>query len=240
MFRTHRSRWSRWLKKTSSKAQPSRRLSFDALEERRLLTAGSLDPTFGTGGIASSSYPYVQPSSDAGKFLLTEADGHFFVGSDTTVPTTLGPVGNPVTNFAITEYNSDGSIDTSFGTDGSVDVQSEIVTSMAFGFGGQVLVAGYGGGGINGPEFVIQSYSVSGSLNSAFGNGTGVIETPVDQEGQISAITVEPDGSIIAVGLAGDGTGTQFKSYLAAVKYNADGSLDTSFGTGGIADGIRK
>ena len=73
-------------------------------------------------------------------------------------------------------------------------------------------------------------YNADGTLDTSFGpNGTGKILTPVGagtSSDQGYGVTVQADGKIVVAGqAAGNGTSTDF----AVVRYNADGSLDTTF-----------
>jgi uncharacterized delta-60 repeat protein len=74
--------------------------------------------------------------------------------------------------------------------------------------------------------------SGAGSLDPTFGNGAGYVTTSTSSSQDIAhSVLIQPNGDIIALGRAGTSTGSEF----AAVRYNPDGSLDTSFGSGGIA-----
>ena len=116
-------------------ARPAYRPRLDALEERSLLSAGALDPAFGAGGKVLLSFnDSLQESPTAvlrqpdGKLLVTGASG---VAAVTDL--SLNPVSfaandprNPdgslafVTDFSVARYNSDGSLDQTFGTGGKV------------------------------------------------------------------------------------------------------------------------
>ncbi|MFN9880044.1 MAG: calcium-binding protein, partial [Planctomycetota bacterium] len=79
-------------------------------------------------------------------------------------------------------------------------------------------------------DFALVRYNANGSLDTSFGTG-GKVTTPVGtswDEGR--SVTVQPDGKIVVAGLARIGSTDDF----ALVRFNADGSLDTSFGTGGM------
>ena len=74
--------------------------------------------------------------------------------------------------------------------------------------------------------------SAAGSLDPTFGNGAGYVTTSINSFfDQAGSTLIQPDGKILAVGRAGTSTGAE----LAVERYNPDGSLDTSFGSGGIA-----
>lgn len=118
-------------------------------------------------------------------------------------------------------YLSDGSLDVSFGNHGLVTVPS---------FGGyfeQVLVQPNGkiivGAFYSGDVF---RYEANGSPDLSFGSG-GHVSTPF----LLTSLTIQPDGKIIASGY------TLYRNSYASytlVRYNPDGSLDTSFGLNGL------
>src|SRR5690606_2022678 len=75
----------------------------------------------------------------------------------------------------------------------------------------------------------------NGILDTTFGNN-GIVYTTVEHSEYVQDIVVQPDGKIIVAGEAYSGpTPTGPGSRLAfAVRYNSDGSLDTSFANNGI------
>ena len=70
--------------------------------------------------------------------------------------------------------------------------------------------------------------AASGMLDTTFGSGGKVI-TAVGLEDGATSMVIQPDGKIIVAG----GSGTIENLDFALVRYNTDGSLDNSFGTGG-------
>jgi uncharacterized delta-60 repeat protein len=131
-----------------------------------------------------------------------------------------------------------GALDTTFGTSGMVktplsqwgDVNGD-VTAVAVQPDGKILVGGYLSGLSGGTEFAVARYLPDGALDPSFGNG-GLVTTCVcssfgNGPESVGAIVVLPDGKIVAIG---DGD-----RWIELVRYNPNGSLDTSFGTGGIS-----
>jgi uncharacterized delta-60 repeat protein len=191
---------------------------------------GTLDTTFGNGGkLVTNPSPSgyynelwdlaLQPD---GKIL---AAGNIDTGSDT--------------EFAVARYNPNGSLDTYFGASG-------IATSHPTPGGGDraysVLVQPDGGivlvGGTNGgnsvSHFALSRFMPWGYLDYTFGSGGTVItDIPGNYEEAFDA-ALQPDGKIVAVGQT-DLSGSFPSVYdFALARYNANGSLDTSFGSGGI------
>src|SRR5262245_5989332 len=71
-------------------------------------TAGALDPTFGTGGKVTTDFG----GNSAARTVTVQADGHILTAGVAFV--------NGITDFALARYNSDGTLDASFGTNGIV------------------------------------------------------------------------------------------------------------------------
>lgn len=122
-----------------------------------------------------------------------------------------------------------GVLDTSFGTNGKVTTS---FPSQARGNGmvvqpdGRIVVAGSDGSG----DFALVRYNSDGSLDTGF-NSTGLVTT--DMNGfadEALAVALQSDGKIIAAGYAFNANGQQL---TAMTRYNTDGTLDTTFGSGG-------
>ena len=182
---------------------------------------GSLDTSFGTGGKVTG----IGTGADVGNSVTVQADGKIIVGGYAVIGGTF--------DFALARYNADGSLDTSFGTGGIVTTdigantdQAWSVTVQADGkivVGGNALIGGTS-------DLALVRYNANGTLDTSFGAG-GIVTTAIDTGTDVAySVTVQSDGRIVVGGYALIGGTDDF----ALVRYNADGSLDTSFGTGGI------
>jgi uncharacterized delta-60 repeat protein len=213
---------------------PSHRRAFqprlESLEDRRLLSGGVLDPTFGTGGIVTTSVPPFDESYASAVATYPKAgtanDGKVVAAG--AVSSFLNK--HYIQDMAVVRYNLDGSLDTSFGGTG------EVTTSFGGGFSGaddvkvqpdgKVVAAGWTGGGSS--NFALVRYNADGTLDTSFGKGKGVVSTGINGYSEFGvAMALQADGKIVVVGASGD-----------LVRYNADGSLDASFGTGGKVTGL--
>jgi uncharacterized delta-60 repeat protein len=126
-----------------------------------------------------------------------------------------------------------GQLDTAFGGDGrvatDVTARGDMATSVAVQADGKIVVAG-GAGWNRNPRFVLIRYNGNGTLDTSFG-GDGKVTTDFTRaEDAAWGIAIQADGKIVAAGDAALGTGN---SRFAVVRYNADGTLDTSFGGDG-------
>src|SRR5262245_20368667 len=86
-------------------------LRLEALEDRCTPTAGDLDPTFGTGGIVTTSFTGANDKAlDA---VIQPTDGKIVVAGFHTA-------GYDNADFLLARYNADGSLDAGFGSGGHV------------------------------------------------------------------------------------------------------------------------
>ncbi len=106
-------------------------------------------------------------------------------------------------------------------------LKRELFTALLF-----IAVAGCGAGGA-GTNVTVNGGGTSGSLDATFGTG-GKVTTDTSSQTNggdgVFALAIQSDGKIVAAGLASDGG---INSDFAVVRYNTDGSLDSTFGTGG-------
>ena len=145
--------------------------------------------------------------------------------------------------FAVVRLNGDGSLDTSFGSDGTLTTKlgqgESQAASVALQADGKIVVAGYTFFQ-PGRLFALARYNSDGSLDTSFdGNGklttqfSNVDDLPgfgfVQSFDQATSIAVQADGKIVVAGYTIKNSGTDF----AIARYNSDGSLDTSFNEDG-------
>src|SRR5437879_11626187 len=124
-----------------------------------------------------------------------------------------------------------GDLDPSFGAGGQVttpilsgyDGASALVVQPD----GKLVAAGHAYNASN-TIFALVRYNADGSRDETFGT-SGKVTTAVGIGSAARALVLQRDGKLVAAGHTFTGSRTQF----ALVRYNATGSLDTSFGTGG-------
>jgi uncharacterized delta-60 repeat protein/uncharacterized repeat protein (TIGR01451 family) len=146
--------------------------------------------------------------------------------------------GNTDIDFALARYNADGSLDPSFGSGGRVTTDfaggSDIASDLVLQAGGKIVVAGTAVVGSS-EDFALARCNADGSLDPSFGSG-GKVTTDfssgfVGGTDEASGVAVQGDGKIVAAGRADLAGSTGF----GLARYNPDGSLDPSFGSGGKA-----
>lgn len=181
--------------------------------------SGTLDPNFGTGGKVTTNIGVT--TVDAATAIAIQTGGKIVVAGTADNGSGL--------DFALARYNTEGSLDTSFGSGGIVitDVVSsntDFATSVAIQTDGKVVVAGYSFNGTDN-DFVLTRYSSLGVLDLTFGT-SGIVMTDIGTgtDDMANAVAIK-DGKIVVVGSSGND--------FAIVRYNSNGSLDAIFDTDG-------
>lgn len=131
-------------------------------------------------------------------------------------------------------YNQDGSIDTSFGTNGILELDfggtREEIEDMIRQPDGKILITAESKNTNDDYDFIVARLNEDGSYDTSFGNnGISVISYGSSTDERPNAITLAPDGKIIVAGNTEGGLIWQ----TAIARLNADGSLDTSFSNDG-------
>lgn len=182
---------------------------------------GTLDGSFGAGGLVSTDLGGVEEAMA----VIILPDGKIMAAGYTN---SAGP-----TNFAVVRYNANGSLDTSFGTGGLVitDVVSgynDLARAMTYHYNGKVIVGGYTQTPFGDLDFALVRYNSDGTLDSGFGSGGKVVTDIGGQTQEIYGLAMA-SGQIVAVGVHYNGIDTDF----VLARYNGDGTLDSTFGSGG-------
>lgn len=178
----------------------------------RYNTDGSLDTGFGTGGKTTTAIG----GDDTIYALALQSDGKIVA------------VGEGFIGFAAARYNPDGSIDTGFGNAGEVTGATTVAKGVAIQADGKIITAGKGQAGGVATNFSLVRLNANGSFDNSLGN-SGVIQTDLGPNSEANSMALLPDGRIVAAGMISATGGTD----LAVLRYNPNGALDPSFGTGG-------
>ena len=184
----------------------------------RYRTNGTLDPAFGSGGRVVTTFD----QGTAAEAVAVQPDGKLVVGGGEA-------------RFLVARYLSDGTLDPTFGSGGSVTTDMtpaiDFVSSIVIQPDGKILAAGTSVSSAYGQsDLALARYLPDGSLDASFGAG-GRLQLDVDgTEDRLTAMALQPDGRIVACASA------FYPSHLgvaAILRLDAGGSLDPTFGTGG-------
>ncbi|MCP4374794.1 MAG: hypothetical protein GY794_01235, partial [bacterium] len=187
----------------------------------RYNTDGSLDTAFGGDGIVTLA---IGPWNDFNYSVAVQSDGNILVAG-------YSESESEQANFAVVRYTADGSLDTTFDSDGIVTTDFATRDDFAYDVtvqsDGKVLVAGFSKDGDF--DFALTRYNVDGSLDTSF-DTDGIVTTDFGSSTDTGySVTVQSDGKILLAGRSNSDSDYDF----ALVRYNADGSLDTTFDTDG-------
>ncbi len=211
---------------------------------------GSLDANFGSGGTATTDFG--SPRGNVVRAVALQPDGKIVLAGNTT--TNVGDI------FALARFNADGSLDVGFGNGGKVTTEFrgfDRPSAVGIQRDGKIVVVGTTGGFL---DFALARYNTDGSLDAGFGIGGKVISDFAGGDDGVSGLALQPDGKILVLGSVGapppppspptpcrtfsfcfgfgfgPGPGPSFP---ALVRYNPDGSLDATFGSGGtVTSGV--
>ena len=183
---------------------------------------GRLDTGFGAAGKAETRINTLTYFPSA---LVLQTDGKLVAAAGTSSAQTHG-------DYAIVRYNTNGSLDTSYGADGKVIAagtsDNDIYEGLAVLPDGDVIAAGAG----SSASLALTAYAPNGKPDKRWGHdGT---QTPTLSQGSISydgALLATPDGKIIAAGAADVSQSGPTDSFI--LRYNRNGRLDQSFGRHG-------
>ena len=136
-----------------------------------------------------------------------------------------GVTNNFYSGLALARLNTDGSLDLSFGTNGKITTSAvDDASAVAIQSDGKIVAAG----GYNG--FELARYNTNGSLDTSFGTNGIASATIGTSGGTPQAVKIQSDGKIVVAGFASSSGGPE---QFALARFNTNGILDSSFGSGG-------
>lgn len=189
--------------------------------------AGDLDLAFGSNGKVTTDFG---GTTDYGNAVVLQADGKIIVAGHA-----ITDYANPgfFSDFALARYNPNGALDTTFGNNGKVTTHFnggpfDAVDDLALQPDGKIVAAGHAVDDVGGSvDIAVVRYNSNGSLDTAFGNGGKVTTHLRDSSNSASSLVLQPDGKIVIAGATGA------IPDIAVVRYNPNGSLDSTFGSNG-------
>lgn len=191
---------------------------------------GNVDTAFGNGGRVIFDF---SGHRDEAQAVAIQTDGKILIGGNAFAPY-VSEITPRRAEFAIARFNSNGSLDTSFGKDGKVttDFTQGDLSSDSLDFISDIIVKpdgkfiAVGRSYQFGNSYALAMYNYDGSLDSGFGTNGKVITFDGGYATGGNCVSIQSDGKILTTGLNENGDFTLFR-------YTQSGALDSSFGTGG-------
>ena len=177
---------------------------------------GGLDATFGTNGIVTTS---VSAFTNYVNALAVQADGKIIA------------VGTGNGSMAVVRFNTNGTLDTTFNGTGIASPVVGDALDVTIQADGKIVVVGNNANQAN-VDFKILRFNTNGTLDTTF-DMDGIVETPIGGSVDAAfAVVIQTDGKIVVSGRSD--SNPVFVNSFAIVRYNTNGSLDTTFDTDGI------
>ncbi len=213
----------------------------------RLTTAGAVDTSFGSGGLALGDFlfdPEDGNPNDVANAVVVGADGSIFLGGTSQFS------GFPDRDFAIIKFDSNGQRDMSFGDDGRAvaaftlldEEFDDIINGLTIAPDGSIFAVGSATtqsfflSGTSKSLVAVAKFTPQGALDTSF-NGSGRLLAiySVDGVDDARAVAIRPDGRLVVAGSTSsvDFNTFTFNSSFALLSVFADGTIDFGFGPDG-------
>lgn len=176
---------------------------------------GSLDTAFNSGGAIPGIVTSAIGNRANANALAIQSNGQIVAAGMAVI--------NGPAQFCVARYNTDGSSDTSFGTNGVVTTAvgtNDQIFAVTLDSSGNIVVAGSSNGAV-----ALARYTTAGVLDTSFnssGPNPGTLTTSVGSNSQANAILIDADGNIVIGGFS--------DSNMLIARYTTEGALDTTFG----------
>ena len=194
---------------------------------------GTPDTSFGSNGALTTSFG---GSFAAVSALMVQPDGKIVVAGTVDFNPDLPGSG---LDFALARYNPSGTLDGSFGKGGKVVFDFfgsfDQANSAVLQPDGKIIVVGSASYDANNRDigFALARFNTDGSSDFSFGTGGKQITDFFGAGAKANGVVLQPDGKFVVAGTASDSSTRPVATDIAIARYNADGSLDAGFGTGG-------
>jgi uncharacterized delta-60 repeat protein len=183
---------------------------------------GTLDASFGGTGVVTT----IGSKHEVACSVAVQSDGKIVVAG-----TSIERIDHLALSILVARYHPDGTVDTSFGGTGTVTATMgrTDAAGLVLQEDGKIVVVGRSWNGSS-FEMLVVRYETDGALDETFGDG-GQVTTAMGMYALATSVALQGDGKIVVAGAAqpSSTSGSQF----ALVRYDSDGTLDTSFGVTG-------
>jgi uncharacterized delta-60 repeat protein len=166
---------------------------------------GFLDTAFGTGGLVETPFPGWDASIPQAIALTAPTAAH--PNGEIVVAGETDQYSSGVLNVALAEYDDQGHLDTSFGTNGLVTTAfgstDDEGSAVAVQPDGKIVPAGYSYQDDTSSDIALARFNPDGSLDASFGS-SGVVTSAAlpSAEAEANGVALEPDGKIVVAGNA--------------------------------------
>lgn len=191
----------------------------------RYNTNGTLDHTFGNMGLASNSFAFSGASCFPSAITLLNGN-RILLGGEAFDLSQFD-----ASAFAVACYKLDGTLDSTFGSNGTVITDIVPGSGLAALDGIASIKVASGkiiAGGRTGNRVALARYETNGLLDNTFGNG-GIVITQIKDGANLSELAIQNDNKIVVAGFC-----TDTSSNFMLARYKTNGALDSTFGTNGI------
>ena len=184
---------------------------------------GQLDPSFGVGGTVVIEFP---SSYSGARAVAVQADGRIVAAGFAHTNDSI------ISDFALTRYDTDGTLDPTFGTGGAVRTdfggRFDEALAVAVQADGRIVVAG-NSSDAGGYDMAVARYNSDGTLDTSFdGDGTALVD--FGSESSARAVALQPDGKVVLAGSVTHPVGAGCcVSDFALARLTSAGVLDSSF-----------
>lgn len=190
-----------------------------------LAAPGDLDPSFNGSGVLLLRVGDYESSATA---VVQQTDGNLVIAGHGRLNT-----GNHQ-DFIVMRVGGDGTRESSFGTNGVASAELTGLGDYAYAViqqtDGKLVLAGEAGRGIGPGNIGLARFNADGTLDSTFGSGgKALVDLGSGTSSWAADVAQQPDGKLVIVGTINTGGSER----LLFARLNTDGSLDTTFGTGG-------
>lgn len=193
----------------------------------RYTRLGQLDATFGVGGIVVTDLGGV----DLARNVLLQPLDHKIVVSGDSIDTSTSP--STLLPTPVVRYDASGQIDPGFGAGGVARLantsNADLGQGLALQRDGKLLCVGSAYDRVNPTKFAVMRLTDSGGIDATF-DTDGLVTTSITDQGDFAyAVAVQGDRILVA----GEGNRNGVNTNFELIRYNADGSVDTTFASGG-------
>ena len=168
--------------------------SFIALSALKAQAVGGLDFSFDSDGRVT----YLSDKEEIAYAMAVQPDGKILVGGRIDIAASI-------CHFILIRYNTDGTLDSNFGTNGVVETTlhgtEDVINAIALQPDGKIVVAGTSWSDITAYDIAFARYNTNGTLDNTFGNnGIKLIDIRGTDDKINSALVIQPDGKILVGG----------------------------------------